>query len=245
MKTANPLERGFTLIEIMVALVIMAVLLALGLPAVNGWMTDSRVRSQAEYVLSGLQLARGEAIKSNTLVRFQLVTPPVPPAVSMGATCALSANSNLWVVSRDDPSGECDQAAGGTAAPVIYLKGERERASSVTTSIGIMSPDLLGLPTGVADPELAVCFTGTGQLARYVRQTSGGLTAGDCSASRNPALTSPAAIQIDITDPTVADGCVSGVLGSVRCMRIQVSPGGDVRMCDPAAADPNDPRRCT
>lgn len=232
MKTHRRLSRGFSLIELMVGLVILAVLLGLGVPAMTGWMVDSRVRSQAEYVLSGLQLARGEAVKTNALVRFQLVS-------NMTSTCALSNNSNLWVVSLTSPVNNCQKAIGGTVAPVIFYKGERERATTATTTLGVLAPSLAGLPTGVADPELAVCFTGTGSLGRYNRADN------LCSASRNPSTTSAGAIQIDITDPTVAAGCISGAVGSVRCLRIQVSPGGDARLCDPAAIDPNDPRRCT
>lgn len=264
--------KGFTLIEIMVTLVIFSILLALGLPAVNQWMTDSRVRSQAESVLSGLQLARGEAIKNNTIVRFQLVS-------TMTNACAVAANSNLWVVSRGDPAGICnrnpanfslrdngdpysptltadaneadvdgdgvagpavdlngdgdtgDNLLAGTVLSMIYVKGERERATTATTTLGITA-------AGVGTPDSVVCFTGSGQLARYLRAN------GQCSASRNPGLTSAGVVQIDVTDPTVAAGCISGNVGAVRCMRILVSPSGDIRMCDPAATDPNDPRRC-
>jgi type IV fimbrial biogenesis protein FimT len=32
--------------------------------------------------------------------------------------------------------------------------------------------------------------------------------------------------------------------GSMRCLRIDISVGGEARMCDPAVADATDPRKC-
>jgi type IV fimbrial biogenesis protein FimT len=46
----------------------------------------------------------------------------------------------------------------------------------------------------------------------------------------------PAAqIRFDVTNPTVG-ACLSGATGDVRCLRVLVSAGGEVRLCDPAAA---------
>jgi type IV fimbrial biogenesis protein FimT len=32
--------------------------------------------------------------------------------------------------------------------------------------------------------------------------------------------------------------------GSIRCLRVAVSPSGAIRMCDPAVSDAADPRKC-
>jgi type IV fimbrial biogenesis protein FimT len=47
-------------------------------------------------------------------------------------------------------------------------------------------------------------------------------------------------INIDITNPT---GGTCATAGPMRCMRVVVSPGGQVRMCDPARAS-SDPMGC-
>lgn len=102
--------RGFSLVELLVTIAIAAVLLSLGLGSVTSMIASSRTRGAAESVLSGLQMARAEAIQRNTPIRFQLVT-------SMDSACAsntaAAATSMLWVVSQTDQvlrglvSGKC------------------------------------------------------------------------------------------------------------------------------------------
>lgn len=48
--------------------------------------------------------------------------------------------------------------------------------------------------------------------------------------------------QIDITNPT-GGTCQAGG-GTMRCLRVTVSTGGQIKMCDPAVTDNTDPRSC-
>lgn len=48
--------------------------------------------------------------------------------------------------------------------------------------------------------------------------------------------------QINITNPTGGTCQASG--GTMRCLRITVSTGGQIKMCDPAVTDNTDPRAC-
>lgn len=63
---------GFSLIELMVAIVIMAILLTIALPDFKVWMQNSQIRTATEAVLNGLQLARAEAVRRNEPVNFIL-----------------------------------------------------------------------------------------------------------------------------------------------------------------------------
>lgn len=45
-----------------------------------------------------------------------------------------------------------------------------------------------------------------------------------------------AAIQINVTNPSGGDCVTSAGSGSIRCLRVTVSAGGQVRMCDPGLA---------
>lgn len=47
--------------------------------------------------------------------------------------------------------------------------------------------------------------------------------------------------QIDITNPS---GGVCQPAGPMRCLRINIASGGQMRMCDPAVTDNTDPRFC-
>lgn len=61
-------QRGFTMIEIAVTLTVMALVLALGIPNFAGWLRNLQVRSAAEAMLNGIQLAKMEAVRRNTTV---------------------------------------------------------------------------------------------------------------------------------------------------------------------------------
>jgi type IV fimbrial biogenesis protein FimT len=71
--TIRPDIQGFTLIEIMVAIVIGALLLMLGLPSFTTFQRNSEIRSTAESILNGLRSARIEATRRNAPVAFTFV----------------------------------------------------------------------------------------------------------------------------------------------------------------------------
>jgi type IV fimbrial biogenesis protein FimT len=62
--------RGFTLIELMTALAIFGVAITLSAPSMSVWMQNSQVRTVAESIQDGLQIARNEAVRRNRLVAF-------------------------------------------------------------------------------------------------------------------------------------------------------------------------------
>lgn len=64
--------RGVTLIELVIAIAVLAILMAVGMPSFSTWIQNTKTRSTASSVLSGLQLARQEAIRNNARVQFQL-----------------------------------------------------------------------------------------------------------------------------------------------------------------------------
>ena len=67
-----PRSEGFTLIELMVGLVILSITLAVGVPAMNSWVTATRARAASEFYAEGLRMARAEALKRNVYSRLLL-----------------------------------------------------------------------------------------------------------------------------------------------------------------------------
>ena len=59
-------SRGFTLIELMIAVTLLAVVTALAAPAMGDFIIRQRVASQAGELALAMALARSEAIKSTT-----------------------------------------------------------------------------------------------------------------------------------------------------------------------------------
>jgi type IV fimbrial biogenesis protein FimT len=64
---------GFTLIELMVAIVIIGLGLTLGVSSYRQWVQNTQIRNAAESIQNGLQRARAEAVGLNSNVQFSLL----------------------------------------------------------------------------------------------------------------------------------------------------------------------------
>lgn len=113
--TPSTRERGFTLIELMVGITVLALILFAMSPSITAWLNDSRVRSAADSLQNGLQTARAEAVRRNESVSFWLVTMDDPGTLSND--CTLSSSSASWVVSLTSPLNHCADKPSTISAP--------------------------------------------------------------------------------------------------------------------------------
>lgn len=67
-------EAGFTLIEVIVVISILAILAGLATPAFRQMIAAQRVKNAASDLLSDMSLARSEAIRRNSLVTVSAIT---------------------------------------------------------------------------------------------------------------------------------------------------------------------------
>lgn len=112
-------QRGLTLLEMMVGIVIMALLLAMGVPSYASWIRNTHNRTAAESILNGLQMARNEAVRRNTLVRFDLTDSNGTVAWTVGCVNASTACPAV-IQSRPATEGS-DQARVGVSKDAIPL----------------------------------------------------------------------------------------------------------------------------
>jgi len=70
-RPANP-SPGFTLVELMVAVVVLAILVALAVPSFTDFFERGRVRNAAEDLVSLVSNARAEAVKHDLDVRVDM-----------------------------------------------------------------------------------------------------------------------------------------------------------------------------
>jgi len=111
-------QRGVSLIELMVAIVIIGVLFALAVPSYSKWIQNQQTRAGAESILNGIQLTRSEAVKNNAQARFVLCNLPasswqvlaIPasaPAAAPAATaeCGAGAATEIRVQERSSREG--------------------------------------------------------------------------------------------------------------------------------------------
>ncbi|MEX8495611.1 Tfp pilus assembly protein FimT/FimU, partial [Sphaerotilus sp.] len=120
---------GFTLIELMVTLAVLATLLLAVTPMVRDWMLDIQIRNAAESISSGLSRARALAVQRNEPVMFSLVSNAAQPG-TLDNSCALSATSASWVVSLDNPAGQCGQPLGTTTGTRLMERHARGDGSA-------------------------------------------------------------------------------------------------------------------
>ena len=197
-------EAGVSLIEMMIAITIAALLMMIGLPSMVTWLNNSQIRTAGETLLAGLTLARVEAVKRNQVVRFQLVS-------DLTSGCTLTTSGTSWVVSLADPSSACDQVPSDTLPPqIIQSKSGSEGTSHVAVAA-----------TGAS----VVYFNGLGRIT----------TPGGAANMTRLVISNPGAGTCTYLDATN---------GTMRCLRIDISTGGEIKMCDPAVIDTSDPRIC-
>ena len=103
MSLRAPLE-GLTLVELMVVLLILAVLLTLGVPAMQQLSGSNRVRAEAHRLLAAINLARSEAVLRNRPVSLC----PSPMASNGVAECSGVYSAGWIVFSNLDGDREID-----------------------------------------------------------------------------------------------------------------------------------------
>jgi type IV fimbrial biogenesis protein FimT len=89
-KTPKAIATGFTLVELMVAIAVLAIVTTVAVPSFNSLVQGNRLISGANQLLSAYQGARSEAIKRSQNV--------VLCATTDGATCAAKADWTNWLV---------------------------------------------------------------------------------------------------------------------------------------------------
>lgn len=70
------MQRGFTLIELMITLAVMGVLVTLAAPSFYDFILMQRLKAASQQLVTDLQFARSEAASRNQLVRVQFSAGP-------------------------------------------------------------------------------------------------------------------------------------------------------------------------
>lgn len=105
---------GFSLVELMVTVAVLSLLMVLAVPSFTEWIQNSRIRTAAESVQNGVQLARAEAVRRNARVEFALV-----------------GTSGGWVVRFAGGGATIQARSGSEGAGGVVLSTVPEDATSV------------------------------------------------------------------------------------------------------------------
>jgi type IV fimbrial biogenesis protein FimT len=197
--------KGMSLVEILIAVAIVAILFAAAAPDFSSWMQNTKIRNAAEAMQNGLNLAKSEAVHRNAVAQF------------------VSCGGSSWDVIASSSVANTNVCASGTATTGWSRVQARPAQNGSDNAVVNTAQSTIG-------------FNGMG------RQTS---TTDIASATATPAP--PVAVDFNVSTSLAGAACFcpagtcgypSGITysstGKLRCLRVSVSSGGQVRMCDPA-----------
>jgi type IV fimbrial biogenesis protein FimT len=130
----RPRQGGFTLVELMVTIALLAVLLGLAAPSFSTWTRNSQVRTVSDALQNGARLAQTEALRRSRQVVFFLTN-----TAACTTSTAPAANGAFWAI-RTVP------LTASESAEVVQCGNLSDRAAGV---------DITG-PT-------AICFNSLGR----------------------------------------------------------------------------------
>jgi type IV fimbrial biogenesis protein FimT len=175
--------RGFTLIELMVAIMVLSILLGIAVPSFRDAALGSRLTGYANDLVAGVQIARSEAIKRNA--------PVMLCASEDGETCGTDAGWEVgWIVAaapRDEPRLDADgnPVLDDDGEPIIdtlfdvLLQRQAPLAGEFRVSAAGGLEALVFQPTvvGVTPASFTVCRASpVGKQERVVTVTASGQT---------------------------------------------------------------------
>lgn len=170
---------GFTLIELLMVIAIIVVLAALAIPGFTQMIQNSRIRAASDSILSGIQVARAEAVKRNTPVQFDLrtnsawsvCTVPVVPGA-----CPVPDNTTT-IQSRgvNDGSSADVSVAASNGGPYVFNGLGALTSPSPTAANGLVSLNLnsVASPTYSRNLRVVIGAGGTVKLCDPTLSTTG------------------------------------------------------------------------
>ncbi len=170
--------RGFTLIELMIVMLIAAVLIAVGAPALGEFVADQRVRTAASDIAGEIAYARAKAIENSRRVFFQRTGATWAAGwrifVDLNNNSAFDAGEELKVFNGFPPGSMylCSTVAEFANSVIFRPDGRVVRTTGVGANDGIFVVDpmgdaalcnnkIRGLLFGVSGRPTAVALKGT------------------------------------------------------------------------------------
>jgi type IV fimbrial biogenesis protein FimT len=143
-------HRGFSLVELMVVVIIIAIIAAIAIPTFRTWIRNTRVRTTADSIVAGFQMAKNESLRRNVDIRLTFNADDTSWVVGCDQADAADANADgledcpAVIKSRSASDGSLNLKAAVTpagAASVLYSGFGRIKggAENPITSIDIPS----------------------------------------------------------------------------------------------------------
>ncbi|MBY0579652.1 MAG: GspH/FimT family pseudopilin [Burkholderiales bacterium] len=145
-------QTGVSLIELMIGLAVLGIVLAIAVPNLTAWMQNAQVRTAAESILSGIRVAREEAVRRNYQATFYLLS---------------SSGIGDWCVDTTDVVNAANVDCHGNAATAIKTvqswKGAQTKNARVGASTAATQNYATALAAGAGLPA-QVTFNSLGRV---------------------------------------------------------------------------------
>jgi type IV fimbrial biogenesis protein FimT len=126
---------GFTLLEMVVTMGIFAVLVALAVPTMRTWISNSKVRAVSDALQNGLRLSQSESLRRSRQVAFELTNNTTAPFTAV-------ASGRYWAINT------IPSMTDGTETSAFVESGV---LAAVGSNVAVTGP-------------AAVCFNSVGRL---------------------------------------------------------------------------------
>lgn len=133
-ETSHTLPRrlGFTLVELMVTVAVVAILLAIGAPQLQSFMFKQRVAADIDTLGASMHLARSEALKRSGRVS---VCPLPSGQADRCVSTATKDWSHGWMVFINYPSAASNDNEYDSARDTLLRVEQAVRSGSVTSNV--------------------------------------------------------------------------------------------------------------
>lgn len=145
---------GFTFVEMMVVVALMALLLGYGIPSMSSWMLANKAASANEFYMEGFRAARQQAIGHNTVSRIVLSSNQTSGQKDWRVDICFPADGAPCTTTSSNWSSATSAAAGDPDPGVKYTS--LHRSADVLPSATVIAPSVL--PEGA----FAVYYTSLG-----------------------------------------------------------------------------------
>ncbi len=211
-------QQGVSLIEVIIGVALLAMLMGLGVPQYATFLANARLKAATDTLVSGLSLARAEAVKRNA--RVEMVLTDEEPIEALVNALPASTSGVNWVVREWVPRTNSYNYIEGKSG----AEGSGKQDLTATT----MRVQIASAGTGFYDG--MIMFNGFGGVGS------------------ERVVNSVQTVTYQITNPSGGlCAAAGGGGGPMRCLTVRVSAGGQIRTCDPAVnpvISPTDTRAC-